>query len=71
MTPAILKAIRLQLNDANITDVVTYALCLVGFFLFLRSSNLVPKSRHRFDPFKQLTRQDIRIAGDMVLVDIK
>lgn len=71
MTPAVLKAIRQVINDNDLTDVVTYALCLVGFYLFLRSSNLVPKSRRKFDPLKQLTRSDFRISGELVVVDIK
>lgn len=71
LTPALLKRLRALINDRNKEDVVIFTLCLVGFYLFLRASNLVPSSRTEFNPNKQFTRQDFRIKGDAIVVDIK
>lgn len=71
MNPSILKQISRILNVADPVDFVCYVICLVGFYLFLRSSNLVPESRNSFDKHRQLARQDIRICGNAIVVDIK
>lgn len=71
MNPAILKQIRSVVDEHDVSELVAYTLCLVGFFLFLRASNMVPPSRAEFDPEKQLTRQDFRMEQDAILVDIK
>lgn len=71
LNPALLKRIRYVLDETDPVEVVAYVICLVGFFLFLRASNLVPGSRKDFDPNKQLARQDIRIYMNAVVVDIK
>ena len=64
MTPAILKQIRQIINENDPLKLVVFTMCLVGFFLFLRASNLVPaKGRRHFNPAKQFTRQDIRIQS--------
>lgn len=71
MNPAILKRIRSVVNMQDLSEVVAFALCLVGFFLFLRASNMVPPTRAEFDAEKQLTRQDFRMGQDAIVVDIK
>lgn len=71
MTAAILKQIRAVLDETDPLETVTFALCLVGFHLFLRASNLVPSSRKSFDPNKQLVRQDFRMTDNAIVVDIK
>lgn len=71
MNPAILKQICRILDKSEPVDMVCFVICLVGFYLFLRASNLVPESRARFDPEKQLTREDIRIFNNAIVIDIK
>ena len=71
MTPAMLKKICGILDVTDIQEVVTYTLYVVGFFLFLRASNLTPKSREFFDPSKHFTRANIHLTQEAVVADIK
>lgn len=71
MTPSMLRAIYNHVDLSSVTDIVCYTALLVGFYLFLRKSNLVPESRTSFNPKKQLTRADVQIGENMVLVIIK
>ena len=52
-------------------EVVCYMALLVGFYLFLRKSNLVPESTTTFNPKEQLTRADAFIAGWLELINIR
>ena len=44
---------------------------LIAFFGCLRLSNLVPSSLNKFDPLKQLRRDDIKFENDIVLLFFK
>ena len=44
---------------------------LIAFFGCFRLSNLVPSSRKKFDPLKQLKRMDIRFDKETVLIFYK
>ena len=44
---------------------------LVAFFGYFHLSNLVPLSKGKFDPLKQLRRDDIRLEKDVVLIYYK
>lgn len=71
MTTTMLKDIY---NFVQLTDefqIVCYTALLVGFYLFLRKSNLVPDSKTSFDGEKQLTRADVEIGNNLVLVVVK
>lgn len=70
-TPEILAMMASKVDQHNVKQVVCFTALLIGFFLFLRSSNLVPKSALKFDPGKQLIRADLRLANEVVLVYIK
>ena len=48
----------------------TWVCLLVGWFLFLRKSNLVPVSRQH-DPEHQISRQDIKIHENVIVSQIK
>ena len=50
MTPQLLRAIYDQVNLQDVTEVVCYTAILIGFYLFLRKSNLVPDSTLTFNP---------------------
>lgn len=71
MTPDMLRAIYDHVELGNHFQLVCYTALLVGFYLFLRKSNLVPENKSSFDPQKQLTRGDVQIGKNMVLVVIK
>ena len=70
MTPSILSQIRTILELHDSFQLAVWSALLLGFFLFLRSSNLVPKSENSFDTTKQLTVDDIRMDGSAMLVSI-
>lgn len=60
-----------ELLRADHTRMVCFTALLVGFYLFLCKSNLVPDGEKKFDPQKQLTRADVQIGGTMALVVIR
>lgn len=71
VTPKLLQDIYEMVDLTKIYDIVCYTALLVGFYLFLRKSNLVPDSVSSFDPQKQLTRADIQMGKNIILVIIK
>ncbi len=68
MTPSLLKQIAALVTDDF--SVVCYTALLIGFYLFLRKSNLVPDSKRFFDPRKQLTRASLAHTNGIFLVTI-
>ena len=74
MTPQMLKSIHDKVNFTDEFEMVCFVALLVGFFLLLRKSNLIPDSmtgKKGFDGNKQLQRQDLRLGKKTILVDIK
>ncbi len=71
ITPEILNKIYFELNHRDPADSTLWCMMLLGFFLMLRKSNLVPLSQQNFDPQKNLCRGDITCAPDCMLVVIK
>lgn len=71
ITPQILKRMALLVNRSHPKQVVIFTAIVVGFYLFLRSSNLTCKTQTSFDPRKNLTRQDIRLAQQLALIEIR
>ena len=69
MTLQILLALSNVVGSSK-SDLVAWAAILTGFFCMLRKSNLVPVSKEKFDPKKQLKRKDILLNDDCALVDI-
>ena len=61
--------IGLDLN--NVKQLACWCAILLAFFGCFRLSNLVPVSRSKFDPLKQLKRDDIKFEKDVVLVYYK
>ena len=70
MTPEILAEMLGFLNLNKHSDRVFWAIMLIGFFGFLRKSNLVPDSVASFDPVKQLTRNHITFKGDIAIISV-
>ena len=50
---------------------VAWCAVLLGFTMFLGSSNLVPWSTNLFDPGKQLTRADLTMAANLLMAHIR
>ena len=65
-----LKAISHLVNINDQKQLAIWVAMLFGFFMFLRKSNLVPTARVH-DPWHQLSRRDIKLQGDLILVLIK
>jgi len=71
MTPAILLRLFEVLDPSLSEDCTFWALFVIAFFLLARKSNLVPDSVKKFDASKQLTRGDIEVTEDSLLVTLK
>lgn len=71
ITPHILREMFNYVNLENEKDCVVWSLILLMFFLMARKSNLIPNSSTSFDSSKQLTRRDIQLTDNMLIVTIK
>ena len=71
MTAQYLSEIKKLLDFTREDDVILWAMLLVGFFLLLRKSNLVPDVASKFDPNKQLKRSDLTFCKDHVKVVLR
>jgi hypothetical protein len=71
ITVDILLQIHRHLDMEVSSHTVLWAAFLIGFFAFLRKSNIVPESTRLFDPEKHLTRQSIRITDYGIQVTVK
>ena len=71
MTPAILRRIYTVLNHNNQEHVVFWAICITGFFLLFRKSNLIPDTKNGFEPGKQLRKSDIVFTKNNAVVGIR
>ena len=70
MTPEILTEMLGYLNLNKQADRVFWAIMLIGFFGFLRKSNLVSDSILSFDPVKQLMRGHMVFKGDIAILNV-
>ena len=68
MTAHLLKDIHKLLDFTKEDDVILWAVLLVGFFLLLRKCNLVPDAANKFNPLKQLKRDDLQFCQDHIKV---
>ena len=59
------------LNLCDVKQLAGWCAMLLAFFGCFRLSNLVPASKSKFDPLKQLKRNDIRFEDKFVLVYYK
>ena len=59
------------LNLSNLKHLTCWCAMLLAFFGCFRLSNLVPFSKSKFDPLKQLKRNDIKFENDIMLVFYK
>lgn len=59
------------LDMSNIQDSVLWAIILIGFFAMLRRSQFANTSRKSFNPKEQLTRGDIQITEEGLIISIQ
>ena len=71
MTPQLLLDIYNKVNLKSAFELVSYVALLIGFYLFLRRSNLVSETEKKFNPKEQLTRRDVWKLGKLTVVEIK
>ena len=71
ITPLVLAQIYCFLNLRKKLDAVVWAALLLGFFMMLRASNLVPKAVKKFSAKKQLTRNSLAFNKKGFVAKIK
>lgn len=71
LTPEILLDIFQFLDVDKVIDVVFWAVLLLMFFLMSRKSNMLANKVSEFDPQKHLTRKDVSVYDDMLIVHFK
>lgn len=67
----LLKEIHDILDLSDPKTATLWAAMIMGFFLLLRKSNLVPDTVKNFDPDKQLLRKDVACEKDVLLVKVR
>jgi len=71
MTTTILRELYMRVDTTSPNDCTFWALYVIAFFLLARKSNLVQDTVVKFDAYKQLTRGDIKVTKDALLVTLK
>lgn len=70
LTPRLLFRIYQHINLSEPQDLVAFCALLIGFYLFLRASNLVPVSQQEFNPQEQLTNANVRMYKNITIIDV-
>ena len=63
VTPELLIKISKVVNYRDQVEMVAWVGVLLGFYMFLRKSNLVPDTMNTFDKDYQFTRADMNLLG--------
>ena len=72
LSPVIfMKLVELFFNFQDPYEATMWSVMILEFLMFARISNLLPESSSVFDPSKQLTRQDVRVAENAVVLVVK
>ena len=61
--PQILVKLSKVVNYKDKIEVIAWTATLLGFYMFLRKSNLVPESMDKFDSIQQFARADVNLVG--------
>ena len=61
----------LCLDFSDVSHLSCWCAMLLAFFGCFRLSNLVPGSKNKYDPIKQLSRDDVKFENDIVLIFYK
>ena len=70
ITPEMLIKFSKLINMTDSFQVALWAAIIVGFFLLLRKSNLVPDSVGKFDSQKQLSGSNVKLSDNAALVTL-
>jgi len=71
ITTDILREIYMRIDTTAPNECTFWALYVIAFFLLARKSNLVPDTVPKFDASKQLTRGDIQVTKDSLVITLK
>ena len=63
ITPQLLLRLSNVVNYKDRIEVIAWTATLLGFYMFLRKSNLVPDAMDKFEALKQFTRADVNLLG--------
>ena len=63
ITPQILMRMSKVVKYSDKVEVIAWTAVLMGFYMFLCKSNLVPEAMDKFDPVQQFTRVDVNLMG--------
>ena len=63
ITPHILLRMSKVVNYRDRVEVIAWTATLLGFYMFLRKSNLVPEAMDKFSPLQQFSRADVNLLG--------
>ena len=73
VTPEILLRISKVVNYRDQVELVVWTALLLGFYMFLRKSNLIPDTMETFNKAEQFCRSDISLLGldKAMMIDIR
>ena len=63
ITPQLLVRLSRVVNYKDTIEKIAWTATLLGFYMFLRKSNLVPEAMDKFDELRQFRRQDVNLMG--------
>ena len=63
ITPQLLVKMVLVVNHKDAVETIAWTATLIGFYLFLRKSNLVPEAMDKFNSLHQFHRTDVNLLG--------
>ena len=61
--PQLLIRMSKVVNVRDKIENIAWTAVLLGFYMFLQKSNLVPNAMDKFDPLQQFTRADVNLLG--------
>ena len=71
LSPVIFMKLLEFFNLQDPYEATMWSVMILGFLMFARISNLLPDSNVSFDPFRQLTRGDVRVAYNAIVLVVK
>ena len=63
VTPELLVKLSKVVNYKDVVEIIAWTVLLLGFFMFLRKSNLVPDTMDMFNSTQQFCRSDVNLLG--------
>lgn len=66
MLESVIRCLYLDPEGPSISFAV-----IIMYFLFLRQSNVCPRNKSSYDPTRHLTRADVLLRSDAIIVGIK